>query len=147
MGGSGWQSGAGAARAGVMVVALVTALLALPDTMRAQDGAAVPPQGQGQNGLPKGQTKALRGNLVLFQGQPIHLAGMDCPDFSTEEGREAKFVITTMLRAPLVECISRELPGGGFEGDCFVRRNALVRARSMINELKARNLCLPFCRT
>lgn len=95
---------------------------------------------------PKGPTKALRGDLIIVQGQRIHLAGLECPPFSTEEGREAKMLVTTMLRAPLVECVTREMVTGATEGDCFFRRNKLVRARSMVSELKSRNLCLRYGR-
>ena len=86
---------------------------------------------------------ALSGDRLRVDGVEFRLKGVDCSLASAEEELEAKRLITTMMRAPLVEC-GYTGEEGAREGDCMFRTNRLVmRPRSMVVELRKRNLCQP----
>ena len=86
---------------------------------------------------------AITGDTLFVDNTTIRLKDTDCPPFTTDEGRAAKLLVTAMLRAPLVECAYVDGPDGKV-GDCIYRTTKLAqRARSMVDELRKRNLCQP----
>lgn len=86
---------------------------------------------------------AITGDTLIVDNTTIRLKDTECPPFTTDEGRAAKLLVTAMLRAPLVECAYVDGPEGNV-GDCIYRTTKLAqKARSMVDELRKRNLCQP----
>lgn len=98
-----------------------------------------------------GQADSLRrviaGDRIIVNGTEIRLRDTYCPPVSTKEGQEAKRIMQIMLFARKLECRTREVEGETV-GDCTYGRAAHSHVgRSMVEELKRRNLCQRFGRT
>ena len=48
--------------------------------------------------------RALTGDTMELDGRVIRLAGVTCPGIDTEEGRKAKALLNTFLRAGRISC-------------------------------------------
>ncbi|WP_238364427.1 hypothetical protein [Mesobacterium pallidum] len=96
-----------------------------------------------QEPLPTPLPRALSGDTVLVDGKVIRLEGRHCPNIRSEEGLEAKRLVTAMLTARHVECFYRQEPDGSYVGDCRVSGSplSLVRGNSVAQALAKRHLC------
>ena len=96
-----------------------------------------------EEALPTQLPRALSGDTVLVDGKMIRLEGRHCPTIRSEEGLEAKRLVTAMLTARYVECLYRQEPDGSHVGDCRVAGSplSLVPGRSVAEALADRHLC------
>lgn len=91
--------------------------------------------------------RVISGDRIMVQGVEIRLKDTRCPPPATAEAQEARRIVQIMLFARKLQCSYKDGPEGHV-GDCIYGPSASSRVgRSMVEELKRRNLCQLFGRT
>ncbi|MFT4716140.1 MAG: hypothetical protein ACI861_000348 [Paracoccaceae bacterium] len=80
-------------------------------------------------------TKAISGNKIIIKNRTMSLKGLSCASPSTEQGRDAKALLNTFLRAGYVECTMYSSSGGSWSGHC------IVNGKDVATGMKQSGLC------